>query len=265
MSFKRLKFKKINNARDLGGLPAADGKRIKYGKLIRSVRLYKLPASTVKRLKDYGLTAVIDLRTDNERREKPRTEIAGVKYYDVPILTTSAAAITGDKSMAQIIFSESKHLKEQYGTADNYMRAMYTDVLFNEASVPKLRKFFDVLLAEEGCVLWLCNQGKDRTGILAMLLESLLGVDEQLIISDYVASGRFLRHKRRLQKTAIFIVPCPLRIKLILNALINVKPRYITGAIDAIKEKYGSVTEYCKQVIKITDEEISALRNKYLE
>ena len=80
MSFKRLKFKKINNARDLGGLPAADGKRIKYGKLIRSARLYKLPASTVKRLKDYGLTAVIDLRTDNERREKPRTEIAGVKY-----------------------------------------------------------------------------------------------------------------------------------------------------------------------------------------
>ena len=54
MSFKRLKFKKINNARDLGGLPAADGKRIKYGKLIRSARLYKLPASTVKRLKDYG-------------------------------------------------------------------------------------------------------------------------------------------------------------------------------------------------------------------
>ena len=60
-------------------------------------------------------------------------------------------------------------------------------------------------------------------------------------------------------------MPCPLRIKLILNALINVKPRYITGAIDAIKEKYGSVTEYCKQVIKITDEEISELRNKYLE
>lgn len=265
MNFEKLKFKKINNARDLGGLPAEGGKSVKYGKLIRSSRLYKLPKITVKKLKDYGLTTVIDLRSETERRGKPRTEIEGVKYIDLPILTTSTAGITGDQSMAHIIFAESKHLKEEYGNADNYMRAMYADILFNEDSIPKLRKFFDILLENEGCVLWLCNQGKDRTGILAMLIEGVLGVNEQIIIKDYVMSGRFLRHKRRMQKTGIFLVPCPKRIKTMLYALINVKPQYITGAIGAIKEKCGSIVVYCKQILGLTEEEIQTLKDKYLE
>lgn len=265
MNFERLKFKKINNARDLGGLPAENGKIVKYGKLIRSSRLYKLPSSTVKKLKEYGLTTVIDLRSESEQRQKPRTEIEGVKYIDIPILTTSTAGITADQSMAQVVFAESRHIKQDYGNADNYMRAMYADVLFNEDSIPKLRKFFDILLEENGCVLWLCNQGKDRTGLLAMIVEGVLGVDEQSIISDYVASGRFLRRKRIMQKTGIFIVPVPLRIKKMLNALINVKPQYITGAIDVIKEKCGSIPEYGKQIIGLTDSEIKALKDKYLE
>lgn len=265
MNFERLKFKKINNARDLGGLPAEDGKSVKYGKLIRSSRLYKLPKSTVKKLKDYGLTTIIDLRSETERREKPRTEIESVKYVDIPILTTSTAGITGDQSVARVVFAESRHLKNEYGDADSYMRAMYADVLFNEDSIPKLRKFFDVLLEDEGCVLWLCNQGKDRTGILAMLIEGLLGVDEEVIVRDYVASGRFLRHKRRLQKTGIFLVPCPIRIKTMLNALVNVKPQYITGAIEIIKEKCGSIPEYCRQILGLTEDEIKALKDKYLE
>lgn len=265
MNFERLKFRKINNARDLGGLPAEGGKCVKYGKLIRSSRLYKLPKSTVKKLKDYGLTTVIDLRSETEQREKPRTEIEGVKYINLPILTTSTAGITGDQSMAHVIFAESRHLKDEYGDADSYMRAMYADVLFNKDSIPKLKKFFNILLEDDGCVLWLCNQGKDRTGILAMLAEGALGVDEETIVLDYVASGRFLRHKRRIQKTGIFIVPCPLRIKKMLNALINVKPQYIKGAIEIIKEKCGSIPEYCKQILGLTEDELKALKDKYLE
>lgn len=265
MTFEKLKFRKINNIRDLGGMPAKDGKSVKYGKLIRSSRLYKLPKSTVKGLKEYGLTTVIDLRSDSEHKEKPRTHIEGVKYINIPILTTSTAAITGDKSVMQIIFSESKRLKEEYGTADNYMKAMYTDALFNEASRSKLKQFFDVLTEEDGCILWMCNQGKDRTGILAMLLEGLLGVDEQIIIADYAASAKFLKKKATMQKIGITLVPCPKRFKVILYALISVEPQYIAAVIDVLKEKYGSITEYCKQYLGVTEQQIQTLKNKYLE
>ncbi len=265
MTFEKLKFKKINNARDLGGLPAEGGKRVKYGKLIRSSRLYKLPKITVKRLKEYGLTAIVDLRTETERNARPATKITGVKYHALPILTSSTAGITADTSAMSVIYKESKRLKREYETTDNYMTSMYTEVLFGEESRPVIKKFFDIILEEDGCVLWLCNQGKDRTGILAMLLEGLLGIDEKTIIADYVASAKFLRPKRALQKIAITIVPSPLKLKSILYALVNVKPQYIAGAIEAIKQKYGGITEYCKQVLEITEEEIKTLKDKYLE
>ena len=53
---RKLQLKKLFNTRDLGGMPAADGKVIKHDKLIRSGKLYKLPPDTVKKLKKRGLT-----------------------------------------------------------------------------------------------------------------------------------------------------------------------------------------------------------------
>lgn len=265
MHFTKMKLKKLNNCRDLGGLPTMDGRRIKYGKLIRSSRLYKLPKSTKKALKDYGVTTIVDLRTENEQNEKPRTDINGIRYVDLPILTTSAAAITNDKSVMKIIFNESERIKTEYGTADNYMKAMYCDILLGDAAKDKLKGFIDLAVNEDGCILWFCNQGKDRTGIISMLLEGLLGVEEKTIVADYVASAKFLGKKRRAQKLGLAIVPCPRRYKLILHALINVKPQYIRSAIDEVNKAYGSITEYCKQFLGVTQEEINILKEKYLE
>ena len=265
MRFTKMKLKKLNNCRDLGGLPAEGGKTVKYGKLIRSSRLYKLPKITVKALKDYGVTTIVDLRTENEQKEKPRTVIEGINYVDLPILTTSTAAITNDASVVKIIFKESERIKTEYGTADNYMKAMYVNVLLGDTSKEQLKRFIDLAVKEEGCILWFCNQGKDRTGIISMLLEGLLGVDEETIVADYVASAKFLGKKRRAQKLGLAIVPCPRRYKLILRALINVKPQYIRSAIDEINSIYGSISEYCKQHLGVTQEDINTLKEKYLE
>lgn len=51
MRIQRLNLKKLDNTRDLGGMPTKDGRKIKRGKLIRSGRLYKLPAQTIDALK----------------------------------------------------------------------------------------------------------------------------------------------------------------------------------------------------------------------
>ena len=71
MRIERLYLKKLNNTRDLGGFPAAEGKVIKKGKLIRSGKLYKLPKSTLNALTKLGVTTVIDLRTAKETEEYP--------------------------------------------------------------------------------------------------------------------------------------------------------------------------------------------------
>ena len=84
MRIERLYLKKLNNTRDLGGFPAAEGKVIKKGKLIRSGKLYKLPKSTLNALTKLGVTTVIDLRTAKETEEYPPAVINGSKYIHIP-------------------------------------------------------------------------------------------------------------------------------------------------------------------------------------
>lgn len=260
-----MKLKKLDNTRDLGGFPAADGKKIKRGKLIRSGKLYKLPESTVRALEGMHVTTVVDMRIDRERLEYPCTPIPGARHVHLPLVCTATTGITHTKSMAKTMLDESKRIKTEFGNADNYMKSVYNRILFDGDSKVRLKEFFRLVIADENCIIWHCSAGKDRTGICAMLLEFVLGVDEDVIIKDYCISKKFQHKKRLVQKWGLFIAPIPRKFKQILYALMEAKPQYITGAIAEIKAKYGSVTGYCKEALGLTREDIDFLRNKYLE
>lgn len=266
MRIERLNLKKLSNTRDLGGFPAADGKKIRKGKLIRSGRPYKLPPVTIKALQDMGVSTIVDMRIDRERLEYPCTIIPGAKHINLPLVCTATVGITHEKSMASTMLKESKRIKSEFGNADKYMKSVYEIILFTPDSQKKLKKFLDLVRDEEGTILWHCNAGKDRTGISAMLLEFLLGVDEELIIQDYCISQKYFQpSKRRAQRLGLIIAPIPLQFKRILYALMAAKPEYIISAIETMKERHGSVINYCKEELGVTDEDIKILRDKYLE
>lgn len=265
MRIQRLNLRKLNNTRDLGGLPAEGGKRIRSGKLIRSGKIYKLPKSTVKRLEEMRVDTIVDMRTEKERQEYPSSSINGATYYNLPLMCTATRGITHEKSMARTMMEESKRLKNEFGTAPEYMMKMYEIILFSKEAQKNLKKFFELALNEKNCMLWHCSAGKDRTGIAAMLLEWILGVDEQVIIADYVASDRFQRRKRLPQRLGLIIAPLPRRFKLFLYAQMQAKPEYITGAMQAIKDKYGTIEAYFENALEISEENIRTLKDKYLE
>ncbi len=265
MYIQRLKLNKLNNTRDLGGFPAADGRCIKHGKLIRSGKLYKLPDSTRLQLENMGVTTVVDMRIERERLDYPDSHIDGARHVVLPLVIAEAAGITYTKSLAKVWREESKRIKSEFGTADAYMRDVYERILFDSQSQKTLKAFFELVKADENCILWHCSAGKDRTGIAAMLLEGLLGVDEELIIEDYVISNVFQRNKRTLQKAALLVLPVARDFKRILYALMIAKPEYIKHALEKIKERYGSIVGYCKEALGITDEDIEFLKDKYLE
>ena len=264
-TIRRLHLKKLFNTRDLGGLPAKDGHKIKKGKLIRSGKLYKLPPKTVLALKSMGVTTVIDLRIFAEQEQDPDTLWEGVKYYHLPVLCTATPGITLEKNMRRLMVEESKRIKKEFGTADNYMAEMYRYILTSEEPQQCLKQALRLIIENEGCILWHCSGGKDRAGILAMLVESLLGVSEQVIIADYVASKRFQRWKFFWNRAGLVIAPCSLRFKRILYGMMAAKPRYLTEAMTELKNKYGSINGYCKQVLGVTDEDIEMLKRKYLK
>ncbi len=260
-------LKKLNNTRDLGGFPTEDGRMICPGKLIRSGKLWKLPKSTRATLQGMGVKVIIDLRIDNEVEEYPSTMLEGAQYIRVPLICTATPGITFSKSMAGLMKDESKLIETQFKDADEYMHKIYTDILFNDESCSKIRDVFDIFLdtdTTDGCILWNCSGGKDRAGIIAMLLESVLGVPEELVIQDYIASQEFQHRKRNAQKVGLKIAPISHRFKELLYAFMDARPEYMQDAIDTMKEQYGSVTGYCKAELKLTDIEIETLRAKFL-
>ena len=265
MHIRRLKLKKLFNTRDLGGMPTQDGGVIKKGKLIRSGKLYKIPDSTVKALKDMNVKTVIDLRIFTECEESPDTLWEGVNYVHLPVLCTATPGITREKSMRKTMAIESRRIKEEFGTADNYMIEMYRSVLFSEEPKKLLSQALRLIIENDDCILWHCSGGKDRAGILAMLVEGLLGVDEKIILHDYVASHYFQRKRFFWNRAGLVIAPLYMRFKKILFGMMAAKPVYMKTPIEEMKKKYGSITGYCKQELNVTDEDIKTLKEKYVE
>ncbi|MDE7301258.1 MAG: tyrosine-protein phosphatase [Clostridia bacterium] len=261
-----MKLSGLFNTRDLGGMPTADGLRIKHGKLIRSGKLYKLSDKTVDALKQMGVDTVIDLRIFTEIEEHPDTVWEGLNYLHCPLLCTATSGITHEKSMRKTMALEARRIKDEFGSADNYMAAMYRSILLNEEPQKYLSQILRTIIEEENCVLWHCSGGKDRAGIVSMLVESLLGVDEKMIIEDYVASHEFQKKRFFWNRFGLIAFPfLTARFKKILLAMMNAKPRYLTEAMDAVKAQYGSMREYCRQALGVTDEDVAKMKEKYLE
>lgn len=263
MRIQRLKLRKLNNTRDIGGFEVEGGKKIVSGKLIRSGKPFKLSKSTCKKLLALGLTDIIDLRSDRERTDNPATTFEGVNRHVLPLMCTATTGMKYKRSMAGVMLEESQRIESEFGTADNYMKSMYEIILFSDSSRPSLKKFFEILIEAKGCVMWHCNGGKDRTGLVAMLIEGLLGVDEQTIIEDYTASDKFRKRIHDAQKFGLKISPLSKNFKAILYSLMVAKPQYIIGALGEIKARFENIENYCKQALGLSEDQIAIIKNKY--
>ena len=261
---QRLKLKKLNNTRDLGGLPTVDGARIAPGKLIRSGRLSELPAETLDALQTLGVTTVMDLRVAAEFTKHPETLPPGVRYLSLPILAVPGEDPQEERSMRLVAKREGERLRGEFPHFDDYMIATYQSILFEKKWQQCLQTILRVIIEENGCVLWHCNSGKDRTGIVAMLVESLLGVREDAIYADYLATARFCRHRFRLYRAGIALYPGSRRFKQAIVCFLITKKKYLESAIEAVNARYGSVTAYCKAELGVTDEDVARMRQKYL-
>lgn len=251
--------------RDMGGLSADGGKKIKCGKLIRCARLSKLPHKTVKAIQAMNVGTVIDLRSQREIAEHPPTILEGANYYYLYLPGVAQPDQSKSRHMAFELYAQSKRIKRDFGTPENYIVEMYKHIVFDPECQQKLKTVFNLMLSEENCILFHCNSGTDRTGIIAMLIESALGVDKQSILDDYMASRTFQRRRRYWQRVGLIIVPAPIKFKRLLFWQMLPKPQYMLRLMHAIEERFGSIIGYIKEALGVTLEQIQLLKLKYLE
>lgn len=156
----------ITNVRDMGGWQTECGKTVKQGLLFRCGRLNKSSSSQIKtEITENGKKTMLDMlkiKTEIDLRMVSNNEVGGltdtsplgdgVQYAQCPMDYTASNLLTGNKQKIATIFG----------------------ILSNENNYP---------------VIYHCNIGTDRTGIISFLVDGLLGVSEEDLYRDYLMSN----------------------------------------------------------------------------
>ena len=227
------------NFRDLGGIKGHDGKRTVWGKLFRTDDLQNLTKDDSAYLSSIPVATIVDFRTHYERDKGPDTIPPGVKNaLHYPITPGN--------------LDPRKNSPEDFGGMDNFMLAIYRDLVNDAAITATYRAFFRRVQQNADLpLLFHCSAGKDRTGFAAAMILFALGVDRETIFSDYEASNAYLG-----DKYAAIIAANPEH-----GGLFTVKPAYLEESLRVIEQEHGNVETYLTSVL---DVDIALMRERFL-
>lgn len=263
--FGFIKLQGVVNCRDLGGLPTMDGRRIRKRRLLRSAELHDATAEDMRQLTHmHSLEYVVDLRADYEIESKPDPLplMRGIEYVHLPALSDDAIGFSGLKNFGSDVKMLMQFTKNPY----QLVQELYPKAVLGEYGMRAYSQFLnDLLKADQGATLWHCTQGKDRTGIAALLVEYALGVAPDDIRADYLATNLFIKPWVDKMSEALRngIVVRGLGVDLEAYSFANM--RYFDAAIDAICDAYGSLDKYMDRALDFGPEKQVALRALYLE
>ena len=258
----RLDFEKLNNTRDLGGMPAAGGRVIRPGMLFRSGQLGDASEADKKKLGEM-LEVIVDFRSENEQNEKPDLKLPGVKNLPLPALAEPAPGVERDRRSTAAAFEETTRNPD---AARGFMLRAYTDFVTSEYSRGQYRKFVDELLApHEKGILWHCTAGKDRAGFGSVVAQALLGVPRDVIFEDYLFTNVCLTEEcaritrmfnQRQGKDPDAENPA-------LMYMLGAREEYLEATYRKIAEVYSDMDAYLAEGLGVTKVEREALIERY--
>ena len=152
----------IYNARDMGGWRTDDGLRVKYGKLYRGSELNRVNTATdedLKLFRQLGVEAELDIRSEEER----------------------SAIADADHSAFGFSAADDTYLSTQYFGCYSYHLIGSSYIAGYKAALD-----FVIKSLKAGRPVYChCIHGADRTGLLAIFIEGVLGVSYDQITKDY--------------------------------------------------------------------------------
>ncbi len=263
MKIKRIKLQKLKNTRELGGYPTIDGRTVKHNVLIRSGHLAKATDEDIKTLtSEYCLKTVIDLRIDAEIKEKPDNLTSDINYVRIPLLDKAYLGITRDEYSIKSWFNL---FEDESRRPEDIFFDMYEILVFGERSKTLIPEIFSIFAGDNETVLWHCSAGKDRVGIVTMLILLALGVQENVIVEDFLATNRFSAGE--IIKTRFFssfVIKSRWQRKC-LAILMGVKREYMDRLLSRIHNDYADIFDFFQKVYSIDKDTILKLREKYIQ
>ena len=133
---------------------------------IRSDVPWQVTTSEIEWLIEQNIRTIIDLRTDAEQESKPCRLAADDRFVYLHLPVTGGDTVPAAPD----------------DVTDSYIRMVDEQML----------RILAAIRNAPTNVLYFCNAGKDRTGVVSAILQKMFDVPEETIIADYIRSGENL-------------------------------------------------------------------------
>jgi len=242
----------VNNFRDIAGTGAGyvgfGGLHVNSGVFYRANALTPDPAD-LGTLDSLGLTAVYDLRTDQEIAAKPDVLPDGVRYTRIQVLAADPSGdIAGLRSPEE---------------ARAYVQDGYRSTVNDATSRSGYRQLLTELADTAGPQVFHCTAGKDRTGWATALLLGIAGVPRETITADYLLSNEYSADTIRATLDQITAAKGPEAAE-IYRQLIGVDASYLEASFAEVDANYGSFDRYLVDGLGLSMGTVAKLRLKLL-
>jgi protein-tyrosine phosphatase len=157
------------NVRDLGGLPAAGGRTTRRGAFVRAASPQGLSPAGWAALRAHGVRTCVDLRSSFEVRAHP---------YTVPAGGVARVAAPWEEGLL-----EDPEFRS-WSESGLLACALYYEPFLRRWPERTAAVVRSLAAAGPGGVLYHCQGGRDRTGLLTILLLALVGVPAEVIVED---------------------------------------------------------------------------------
>lgn len=274
---KRIVLDGTINTRSLGGYENKEGRRIKDGRIYRSDALFRISENDRKYFSEVlSLRYDIDLRGHDEIERSPDIAIPGCTYLHCPIEGSL------NKTAPHVYPHEEFNIPDPAirGTVEYLFRLdpngdatyAFEKVYRNYISLPFAQQNYERLLKtilknKEGAVLFHCADGKDRCGTGVALFLSILGVDREVIIQDYLKTNQNTKEKADRREKYLREV-CHVTNETVIQSVrivAGVRENFLRAAFDEIDTKYNGIDSYIHNQLHFSDEMIEEMKENYLE
>jgi protein-tyrosine phosphatase len=249
-SGREARFETCFNFRDLGGHEGLGGRRVRREAVYRSDSLHRMTRADLELFERIGVRTVLDLRSTAELTRWGRFPLADeLTWRHLPLFEEEALPFP----LASLEDSEPPAI---IASGLGY-------VAIAGAGAAPVAAALGAIAGGEHPVVFHCSAGKDRTGVVAALLLSVLGVDDEAIVADYERSDGSVEawlewaEERAPEEAARFVASTP-------RWIMRAPAPLMRGFLRGMRDTFGSIEQYLAG-IGVDEEVVGVLRDRLLE
>lgn len=237
----------IDNFRDVAGIDTAY--TTTFNGEMRSGVFYRSNALTpqgddLATLNSLAISTVIDVRSPSEVAAQADTLPDGSRYVNIDLIGNNGTFVIDLSKMT-------------VGDVDAMMEDGERNFVTSDYARQGLGEVFRELANADEAALYHCTAGKDRTGWISAVLQSIAGVSQDDIMANYLATNDYTA--ARLDATVAML---PASMKETYAALMGVRANWLQAGLDQVVASYGSMDSYLKDGLGLDQATIYVLRGK---